>query len=185
MKGLVALLVVGLVAGVAGRPADIPGVPKEFQNINIENYLRNAKAVQFQLKCVIYEGPCDTIGKYLKKNIPSWLDTQCENCDGEQKTQASKLINFFQENYAKEWDDAIKKYGKTKFTDEEIAKFESELGVKINRDPNAPTRAPGTKPDHNKLAELAKESIAVLKATKEPLILKKDSSTTIVSIPTD
>jgi len=29
-------------------------------------FLQNPRAVQFQLKCVIDEGPCDRIGKYLK-----------------------------------------------------------------------------------------------------------------------
>jgi len=194
-KFLIASVAIILLAGLASaRPHEedhervkrqIPGVPREFQNINIENYLRNARAVQFQLKCVIYDGPCDTIGKYLKRNIPIWLRTQCKNCNDEQKQQAGKLINFFQENYSKEWDDAIAKYGKGAFTDEEIANFENELGVKIMRDPNAPR--PSGKPDSNALANLAKESIAILKATKEPLIIgSKDSSTTIsVVLPAD
>lgn len=116
----------------------------------------------------------------MKRNIATWLRTQCENCNDEQKAHAGKLINFFQTNYPKEWDDAVAKFGKGSFTDEEIARFEVDLGVKIIRDPNAPTAAPGSKPDHNKLADLAKEGIAVLKSTKEPLILKKDSTTEIV-----
>jgi hypothetical protein len=59
-------------------------------------------------------------------------------------------------------------------------RFETELGVNIN----APPPAPGAKkPDHNALADLAKESIAVLRATKEPIILAQGGSTTAVTIP--
>lgn len=117
------LLILGL-GYVAGRPQEIP---REFKNLNIENYLRNERAVKFQLKCVIYDGPCDTIGKYLKTNIPTWLKTQCENCNDETKGYARKLVEFFQTNYAKEWDDAIAKY-KGSFTAEEEARFEKEVG---------------------------------------------------------
>jgi hypothetical protein len=163
----------------------LPGVPREFQNVNIENYLRNPKAVQFQLKCVLYDGPCDTIGKYLKRNIPVWLRTQCTNCNEDQKKQAGKLINFFQTSYTKEWNDAVAKFGKGAFTDEEIARFESDLGVKIVTDAVPPPRNPNAKPDFSALADLAKESIAILKATKAPIILQNrdTSSTTVVAIP--
>ncbi len=53
------------------------------------------------------------------------------------------------------------------------------MGVKIIRDPNAPKTATG-KPDHNKLAELAREGIAAAKTTPEPLILTRDSTTSVV-----
>jgi len=180
------IVVVVVVVGGHAKPqpdsgaGPIPGLPREFQNINIENYLRNAKAVQFQLKCVVHDGPCDTIGKFLKKNIPTWLRTQCENCNDESKKLAGKLITFFQENYPKDWDDAVTKFGSGSFSDEEIARFEKELGVKIIRDPNAPTRAPNAKPDHALLASLAKEGIEAAKTTKEPIILSRDSTTQVV-----
>lgn len=69
------------------------------------------------------------------------------------------------------------KYGKGKYSDEEIARFESQLGVQINRDPSKPTNA---KPDHALLASLAKEGIAAAKTTPEPIILVKDATTAIV-----
>jgi hypothetical protein len=180
--------VVLVVACVQAKPTDydrvkrqLPGIPSQYQNINIEQYLRNAKAVQFQLKCVIYEGPCDSIGKYLKRNIPIWLRTQCRNCNEDQKKQAGKLINFFQESYPKEWDDAVKKFAKGTFTDEEVMRFETELGVKVESGGGAPSSGPTKKPDHNALANLAKESIALLKTTKEPIIVEYQGSTTVIT----
>jgi len=162
------------------RP-QLPNIPREFQNINFEQYLRNERAMKFQLKCILYNGPCDTIGKFIKRNIPIYLKTQCKNCEEEQKKLAGKFILFLQENYPKEFDDAIAKYGKNNYTPEEIAEFESELGVKIIRDKNAPTRAPGTKPDIDGLVALAKEGISAAINTKAPLILgNKDSGTTVV-----
>jgi len=58
-------------------------------------------------------------------------------------------------------------------------RFETELGVNIN----APPPVPGAKPDHNALADLAKESINLLKTTKEPIVLEQGGSTTAVTIP--
>src|SRR4051812_37324168 len=94
------------------RP-QLPTIPREFQNINFEQYLRvsrnttvkyhckashnyfhstqNERAMKFQLKCVLYNGPCDTIGKYIKRNIPLYLRTQCKNCDESQKKLAGNF----------------------------------------------------------------------------------------------
>jgi len=179
-----ALVVVGVVAYLAvgsdARP-QLPNIPREFQNINFEQYLRNERAMKFQLKCVIYNGPCDTIGKFIKRNIPIYLKTQCKNCEEEQKKLAGKFILFLQENYPKEFDDAIAKYGKSSYTAEEAEQFEKELGVKIVRDKNAPTRAPGTKPDIDGLVGLVKEGISAAVNTKAPIILGRiDSATTVI-----
>jgi len=107
-------------------------IPREFQNLNIENYLKNPLAVQFQLKCVIYNGPCDRIGKYLKITIPELLTNQCRNCNPDQRKQAGRLVAFIQQNYPKEWDDAVKKYqgGKT-ISKDEVKKFENQFGIKV------------------------------------------------------
>jgi len=141
--------------------------------------------MKFQLKCVIYNGPCDTIGKFLKNNIPIYLKTQCKNCDEQQKGLARKFVSFIQMNYPKEWDDALVKYGKSVYTDDEIKRFEDDLGIKIVRDPSAPTRAPNQKPDVDGLVALVNEAKEAAKTTKEPLIFaNKDSSSTFtVTLP--
>jgi len=177
---VVALVVVLFVVENETRP-QIPSIPREFQNINFEQYLRNERAMNFQLKCIIYNGPCDTIGKFIKRNIPIYLKTVCKNCEEEQKKLAGKFIVFLQQNYPKEFDDALAKYGKPNYSPEEIADFEKDLGVKIIRDKSEPTRAPGTKPDIEKLVAFVKEGISVAINTKAPLVLgRKDSSTTVV-----
>jgi len=119
-------------------------IPREFQNINIENYLKNPRAVAFQLKCVIYNGPCDRIGKYLKITIPELLTNQCRNCNPDQRKQAGRLVAFIQQNYPKEWDDAVKKFqGGKVISADEVKKFESDFGVKVK---NVATE-PGTEED--------------------------------------
>jgi len=107
-------------------------IPREFQNINIEQYLKNPRAVRFQLNCLLYDGHCDRIGKYIKLTIPELITNRCRNCSPEQKAQAGKLVAFIQQNYAKEWDDAIKKFqGGLKVTQTELSTIEEEFGVKV------------------------------------------------------
>jgi len=144
-------------------------VPREFQNVNVENYLKNPRAVKFQLNCVIYDGPCDSIGKFLKNNIHGWLNTQCENCDESQKKQAGKLIGFFQKSYPKEWNDAVRKF-KGDITSEEEQRFEDELGLKLRADESTA----GSKLDITGLKELVKEAKETLKTTKAPLVFTND-----------
>jgi hypothetical protein len=127
-------------------------VPREFQNINIENYLKNERAVRFQLKCIIDDGPCDRIGKYLKVTIPELLVNQCANCDMAQRERAGKLVSHIQQNFPEEWERAVKKFQVSSgglVAPEDAARLESVLGVKL--DPKlvgatSTTAAPSTTP---------------------------------------
>ncbi|ODM97971.1 putative odorant-binding protein A10 [Orchesella cincta] len=110
-------------------------IPREFQNINIDNYLKNERAVRFQLKCVTGDGPCDRIGKYLKQTIPEILENQCANCDDKEKERAGKLLTHIQDNFPEEWEKAVKKFQESNgglVKPEDAAKLESILGVKID-----------------------------------------------------
>jgi hypothetical protein len=107
-------------------------VPREFANINIENYLKNERAVAFQLKCIVYDGPCDRIGKYLKITIPELLTNQCRNCDPEQRMRAGRLVAHIQQNFPKEWEDAVKKFQGGQVKPEDAQKLETLLGVKLD-----------------------------------------------------
>lgn len=107
-------------------------VPAEFRNINIDSYLTNSRAVLFQLKCLVYDGPCDRIGKYLKVTVPEIIKGTCSYCSASDKKTAGKLIGHIQKNYPKEWHDAIRKYqGGETIKPEDAQKFEQLLGVKI------------------------------------------------------
>jgi len=120
-------------------------IPREFANINIENYLKNERAVRFQLKCVVDEGPCDRIGKYLKQTIPELLATQCANCDLAHKDRVSKFATTIQDKFPTEWEKAVKKFqgGLVKY--EDAAKLESITGFKLNPNLVAPPTETETK----------------------------------------
>ncbi|CAL8133041.1 unnamed protein product [Orchesella dallaii] len=110
-------------------------IPKEFHNINMDNYLKNERAVRFQLKCILEEGPCDKIGRLMKETIPKLLESQCESCEQSERDRAGKLLSHIQDNFPTEWGRAIKKFqaetgGLVKPDD--AARLESLLGVKLD-----------------------------------------------------
>lgn len=118
-------------------------VPAEFRNINIETYLKNPRSVLFQLKCIVYDGPCDRIGKYLKVTIPELITGTCQHCSPSDRQTAGRLVAHIQKNYPKEWHDAIRKYqGGQSVKPEDANKFESLTGVKIETELVASTAAP-------------------------------------------
>jgi hypothetical protein len=117
-------------------------VPAEFRNINIENYLKNPRSVLFQLKCIVYDGPCDRIGKYLKVTIPELITGTCAHCSPSDRQTAGRLVAHIQKNYPKEWHDAIRKFqGGQSVKPEDASKFEAILGVKIDSDVVSTTTA--------------------------------------------
>jgi len=104
-------------------------IPREFQNINIANYLKNDRAVKFQLKCILDEGPCDRIGKFMKKTIPESLTNKCDGCDEATVNIAKKLAIHISETFPGEWERLLKKYP---VKQEDLEELEARLGVKID-----------------------------------------------------
>lgn len=39
----------------------------QFDRVNITTYLLNDRLLKFQLKCVIFDGPCDAVGHWIKR----------------------------------------------------------------------------------------------------------------------
>ena len=39
----------------------------ELDKIDIDAYLKNKKALRIQVQCLIYDGPCDWVGRWLKR----------------------------------------------------------------------------------------------------------------------
>ncbi|CAG7720238.1 unnamed protein product [Allacma fusca] len=106
-------------------------VPPEFSNINIDQYLKNQRSVLFQLKCIVYDGPCDRIGKYLKVTIPDLIQGTCSHCSPADRRTAGRLVAHIQKNFPKEWHDAVKKFQGQAVKPEDASRFESLLGIKL------------------------------------------------------
>jgi len=129
---LLACVVLACVAGSYAAPREkreTITIPREFQNINIDNYLKNDRAVKFQLKCLLDNGPCDRIGKYMKKTIPESLTNKCDGCDEATIKIAKNLAMHISSKFPNEWERLLKMYPVKQADLEEL---EARLGVKID-----------------------------------------------------
>jgi len=179
MKTTLVLLVLAAVAVNYSSAASLDRnkrqlVPSEFRNINIENYLKNQRAVLLQLKCIIYDGPCDRIGKYLKVTIPDLITGTCAHCTPSDRQTAGKLVAHIQKNFPKEWHDAVKKFqGGQAVKPEDASRIESLLGVKLDPELVA------------KKEEVKKEEVKKEEAVVETTVAPESAMSDAAPVPTE
>lgn len=107
-------------------------VPRDFQNVNLDTYLNNERAVKFQIKCLLEQGPCDKLGKALKQSIPQLLVDQCISCNDMEKDDARKLLSHIQSRFPIDWEKLIRKFQNGGLVKpEDAAKLETILGFKL------------------------------------------------------
>jgi hypothetical protein len=82
-----------------------------FDNINVAAQLSNKKFVDLQIKCLVYDGPCDVFGRKAKSLLPSIILDNCRLCTSTQRHKLSRIAVHFQQNYPGAWRDALVKYG--------------------------------------------------------------------------
>jgi hypothetical protein len=39
----------------------------ELENVTLDTYIRNPRLFNIQVQCLIYDGPCDIVGRFLKR----------------------------------------------------------------------------------------------------------------------
>ncbi|KAL5285762.1 hypothetical protein ACFFRR_007444, partial [Megaselia abdita] len=66
----------------------------KFDNIDIEDLLKNDRLLKNYVKCLEYEGPCTPDGKMLREILPDALLTNCEKCSEKQKYGSAKVIHY-------------------------------------------------------------------------------------------
>jgi hypothetical protein len=76
--------------------------------VNVDNYLKNPKLIEYHIRCLVYDGPCDKIGQEIKRLLPM-VGRQCRGCTEDQKAKLGKIIGFWQKNYPQAWSDMLKK----------------------------------------------------------------------------
>jgi len=62
------------------------------------------------IPCAMLKPTFFPTGKYLKLTIPELLQNQCRNCDPQQRMRAGRLVSHIQQNFPKQWEDAVKKF---------------------------------------------------------------------------
>ncbi|THK33019.1 ejaculatory bulb-specific protein 3 [Diachasma alloeum] len=88
MKARMALFLVGMLSLVVGIEAQ-----------DVEALLKNPEFVNFEINCMLDEGPCDLIGNSIKNVLPEALNNNCRRCTRSQARIIRRLIDFMETAY--------------------------------------------------------------------------------------
>lgn len=100
------LLLAGLLSVVAGAR----NYGAKYDNIDVDQVLRNNRLLDNYLKCILEVGRCTPEGQELKQIIPDAIKDACSNCNEKQKQSSEKVIRHLVKNRKKDWDKLLKKY---------------------------------------------------------------------------
>ncbi|CAG7722553.1 unnamed protein product [Allacma fusca] len=82
----------------------------ELDSINVDHYLKNERLMNLQIKCVLYNGPCDVVGRWVKPRVAASFYGQCPLCTPKQELDVQKIIAYMQEKRPEEYKLAVSKF---------------------------------------------------------------------------
>lgn len=123
------LLVVSLFAVVIAV-ASAQQYTSKFDNVDVDNILKNDRILNNYIKCILEKGPCTKEGRELKskfykklklwpkiykffiisETLPDAILSDCNKCSETQRSNTNKVINFLRERKPREWTELTDKY---------------------------------------------------------------------------
>ncbi|XP_031618430.1 ejaculatory bulb-specific protein 3-like [Contarinia nasturtii] len=99
----------------ASADGDTPkthGYDTKYDNINLDDLLKNDRLRKNYVKCLLNEGPCTPDATELKNSLPDAIATNCSKCTEKQKNGSEKVTHFLIDNEPDEWDQLAAIYDK-------------------------------------------------------------------------
>ncbi|XP_063978576.1 ejaculatory bulb-specific protein 3-like [Diachasmimorpha longicaudata] len=124
----VAIVLLAVVAVTLGKPQ---GYTTKYDNVDLDQILRNDRLLNNYVKCLLDEGNCTSDGKELKASLPDALATGCNKCSEKQRVGSEKVIRYLVNERPKVWQKLAAKYDPH---DEYRVKFQGEAnarGIKV------------------------------------------------------
>ncbi|CAG7818783.1 unnamed protein product [Allacma fusca] len=82
----------------------------ELDNINIDEFLRDNVAMEKQVQCVLHDGPCDAVGRWIKPRVAAAFMGECPMCTPQQTVNIRKIMEYMQTNRPIEYRMAIMQF---------------------------------------------------------------------------
>lgn len=82
----------------------------KYDNVDIEEILKNDRLLEGYFKCLMDKGKCTPDGAELKKVLPDALKNKCSLCSEKQKAGSEKIIPYLIENKPEMWNDLEAKF---------------------------------------------------------------------------
>nr|AWW17233.1 chemosensory protein 9 [Riptortus pedestris] len=110
MKSVLCLLVLSALAAAAPRPAGGGTYTTRYDNIDLDEILRNDRLYRKYFDCMVNKGKCTPDGKELKDNLPDALATGCSKCSEKQKAGTEKVLKHLLAKKPSDYDQLEKIY---------------------------------------------------------------------------
>lgn len=101
-----------------------------FDNVDVDNILKNDRILNNYIKCMLEKGPCTKEGRELKskflyfhqpkqqqfffiffsETLPDAILSDCNKCSETQRANTNKVINFLRDRKPREWTELTDKY---------------------------------------------------------------------------
>nr|AVM86437.1 chemosensory protein [Corythucha ciliata] len=98
MKFILSAFLVACVAGLGVEAAAPSKYTTRYDNINIDDILKNERLYKQYYECLIGKGKCTAEGKELKTILPDALATGCSKCSEKQKVGTEKVVRHLLEH---------------------------------------------------------------------------------------
>ncbi|KAJ9585923.1 hypothetical protein L9F63_020431 [Diploptera punctata] len=83
---------------------------KKYEYLNVDAILKNTRALNNYISCILGRGVCTPQGLDLKENIPLALRTSCVDCSDLQKKFIRKSSRFIMTQRPDDWEMIVRKF---------------------------------------------------------------------------
>ncbi|XP_055325368.1 ejaculatory bulb-specific protein 3-like [Sitodiplosis mosellana] len=106
---MISTVLIGLAA--ANEPKK-EGYETKYDNIDLDELLKNDRLRKNYVKCLLNEGPCTPDAQELKSSLPDAIATNCSKCTEKQRSGSEKVTHYLIDNQPEEWDQLAVIYDK-------------------------------------------------------------------------
>jgi len=85
-------------------------IQPELDSLDVPKYLQNERLVRLQFKCLIFDGPCDIVGRWAKPRAKGLLLGTCEMCTETQQGWITTWFDILTEKFPDMYRAAVAKY---------------------------------------------------------------------------
>jgi len=85
-------------------------VQPELDGVDVAKYLQNERLVRLQFKCLIFDGPCDIVGKWAKPRVKGILLRRCDYCTKTQEKWIEDWYDILIDRFPEMYKAAVLKY---------------------------------------------------------------------------
>lgn len=83
---------------------------KKYEHLNVDAILKNTRALNNYISCILGTGVCTPQGLDLKENIPLALRTSCTECTELQKKFIRKASHYIRTQRPDDWELIVTKF---------------------------------------------------------------------------